>query len=1215
MNTHAKTKRQPKKVSRKSMVLKKLIKNKLFKYLYLSFRKWEINTKNLNYYEKNRYKDNQEYEEDYEDETDENQYKNITKSSRIQPKMKFSAYTESKSRTLSQIFSPNEDIINNKIKEKKFVLEWGTGSIKRTVKKEYEKASTRKKKPKIKINDEDVIPFSNDGLRKTKIKNRLANSFLNVNESVKKTRIENTEQYKYNLDEENFKDGINPKIIEIIQKHEKNKNKRFKNKKENIRKKNVYNNWTKNQENKIILKKLINKMNKKFLSKYFDQWFEDTYNNQYFRPFVNEFEEKSNGNNENLKIRTKNKSKKNGNNDINIRNNININKIIRYNNSGDEDNDSIGNSNLPNSKSNKIDWYEKTPEEISNSIKLKNFNKAKKQKKVEISNNKKFHKSPDIPNKRNEINDNLQNNLTPIKYKLKESKKTLIFPKNDPVIEDYYYDDNENDKLAKSNYYIIQNKLLNEFDLDGFSKSNNIVSTKQKKKLKKINNKKEDKYATIDDIYDIKKNNDEIFKINNEDHNRIRNKSQLKYSPVKLGDSYLKQRSINYSKEDINPDVNDIQIRQEDETESEKRSYLIKKYKSAMHLLRKAIRNFQKRQKNLTIKDKIKVYFYKWYKISKKYSNNIENDEDDYNFNYGDYDNDKNKIGYDYDDNDIKMVYDNDEDNKENYKEENENIFNNRNNNLLHKIRNNPKKNDKYKFTYNFTNSSYDKNKHLYNSQIHRDKFRAFNDIDGNNFYFENIEGIRTNNSLNELNLKVKTHKKYNSIDQKYSKGYNSNKNISRLRKLKVNKFNGFERHLTHSYDDNTDRFRKRKKSQKDFHKIKNMLFILLQNLIKKNVKIFKDNFFLKWYDLTFNSNDYPPFQLQKKKSNNANNKNEIYYDNEDNLYNNNNDPENNNVSISPPALKNRGVMFESVLSNNTIPEETKSQNSQNASTKKLKTSPNINVEYNEDEDFEFHYEDSSRKLPDVEEKKQNGVNSIPINDKEKNNTIENEKNSNNNKKFKKTNTDNLNGSKVKKTKISKNKNNIRSNYNISPPEKLNIEEYLVDKNAEKIKMPEIFNEIKKTININCNINKMINNSREGIKEKLNINSYLNIMKQHNKLIAAYQLYFFYFLINDDITFYKKKYFLFKWKKNCKIFNNDINNIMGVHSYKCVCNVKKHYYKGCICNDINIVLKKILIRHIFMKKMNAKRYYLFLWYKKCFRKVRDVFFIKEKKDE
>ena len=1217
MNTHVKTKRQPKKVSKKSIALKKLIKNKAFKYLYLSFHRWEINTKNN--YEKDHYEDNQDYVKDYENDTDENNYKNNKKSSRKQSGLKLNTYTESKtSKNLNQIFSPNKEILNNRNKDKKFVIEWGTGSIKRTVKKDYEKTS-KKKKSKVKTSEDEIISLTDDSTKK-KTKMKLENNIIIENEFTKKTKKENMAQYyKDNFDDENSNDfGINPKIIDIIQKNEKNKIKRFRNKKEGTHKKSVYKNWTKNQENKIILKKLINKLNKKYLSNYFDKWFDGTYNSKHFTHFANESEETSNSNNDNLKIKNKNKNKKkNGNNNNNFTNNVlnnNINKLIRYNNSGDEDNESVSNSNLPNSKNNKIDWYEKTPEEISNSIKLKNSNQAKKQKKTDNYNNKKIHKSPDITYKRNELNDNIKNNITPIKYRLKEKKKTLALSKNDQISEDNNFDDNENDKLAKSkNYYFVQNKLFNEFDIGDLSQSNNTVSTKHKKKSKKTSNKKEDKYDTIDDIHDIKNKNDEIFNLNTEENKKIRNKSQIKHSPLKLGDSYLKQRAINYSKEDINPDVNDIQIRQEDETESEKKNNLIKKYKSAMHLLRKAIRNFQKRQKNFTLKDKMKIYFYKWSKISKKISKNIQNDEEDYNFNYEDDNNDKNKIENDFDDSDIKMVYDNDEDEKENYKEENENIFSNHN---THKLRNNQKNYDKYKLTYNHTNSSYDKNKHLYNSQTHKDKFHGFNNIDDNNFYFENLQ--RSNNSLNELHTKFKTHKKNNSIDQRYLKAYNSNKSISLLRR-KEKKFNGLERQITHSYDDNNNRFRKKKKQQKDLFKIKNRIFLLVQNLIKKNMKIFKDNYFLKWYDLTFNSNDYEPFQLQKNKSSNNNNTNKksiSFYDNEDNLYNNNNDPENNNEIISPPVLKSRGVMFESNISNNTIQEESKSQYSQNTSAKKVKTPTKINTEYNEDEDFEFHYEDSSKKkVEDLGEKKLNGVNIIPFSLKENHDTIESEKNSNNNKKLKKTNTDNLNGNKVKKYKTTKNKNNAKNNYNISPPEKLFIEEYLVDKNDKKIKIPDIDSEIKKTININCNINKMINNTREGIKEKLNISSYLNIMKQNNKLIGAYQLYFFYYLVNDDITFYKKKYFLLKWKKNCKIFNNDINNIAGKHSYKCICNVKKQCYKDCICNDINKSLKKILIRHIFMKKMNVRRYYLFLWYKKSFRKARDVFFIKEKKNE
>ena len=206
MNTHVKTKRQPKKVSKKSIALKKLIKNKAFKYLYLSFHRWEINTKNN--YEKDHYEDNQDYVKDYENDTDENNYKNNKKSSRKQSGLKLNTYTESKtSKNLNQIFSPNKEILNNRNKDKKFVIEWGTGSIKRTVKKDYEKTS-KKKKSKVKTSEDEIISLTDDSTKK-KTKMKLESNIIIENEFTKKTKKENMAQYyKDNFDDENSKNDF-----------------------------------------------------------------------------------------------------------------------------------------------------------------------------------------------------------------------------------------------------------------------------------------------------------------------------------------------------------------------------------------------------------------------------------------------------------------------------------------------------------------------------------------------------------------------------------------------------------------------------------------------------------------------------------------------------------------------------------------------------------------------------------------------------------------------------------------------------------------------------------------------------------------------------------------------------------------------------------------------------------------------------------------------
>ena len=74
---------------------------------------------------------------------------------------------------------------------------------------------------------------------------------------------------------------------------------------------------------------------------------------------------------------------------------------------------------------------------------------------------------------------------------------------------------------------------------------------------------------------------------------------------------YFKTRAINYSKDDINPDAIDIQIKQEKDTKNEKIANMTKTIKKGLHLLHKVIRSFQKRKAKGSPKDILKIYFNK----------------------------------------------------------------------------------------------------------------------------------------------------------------------------------------------------------------------------------------------------------------------------------------------------------------------------------------------------------------------------------------------------------------------------------------------------------------------------------------------------------------------------------------------------------------------------------------------------------------------------
>ena len=104
--------------------------------------------------------------------------------------------------------------------------------------------------------------------------------------------------------------------------------------------------------------------------------------------------------------------------------------------------------------------------------------------------------------------------------------------------------------------------------------------------------------------------------------------------------------------------------------------------------------------------------------------------------------------------------------------------------------------------------------------------------------------------------------------------------------------------------------------------------------------------------------------------------------------------------------------------------------------------------------------------------------------------------------------------------------------------------------------------------------------------------------------------------------YYKLKFAFNKWRNVINIFKDKIKNKhmhknyghclncdCGENSKKCPgcsCNEKISMCYNCSCKLSKIKLKKILFRHIFMKVINSKRYYLFLWFKNTFNKIRKI---------
>ena len=145
----------------------------------------------------------------------------------------------------------------------------------------------------------------------------------------------------------------------------------------------------------------------------------------------------------------------------------------------------------------------------------------------------------------------------------------------------------------------------------------------------------------------------------------------------------------------------------------------------------------------------------------------------------------------------------------------------------------------------------------------------------------------------------------------------------------------------------------------------------------------------------------------------------------------------------------------------------------------------------------------------------------------------------------------------------------------------------------------------------------------------INSERYVKILEKNQKLLSAYQIYCLYSLFNNGKNFYILKFAFKEWKKLISVFNKmeesrHIKNIKG-HCVGCDCqdialsyslsimspnnlgnNNNKNVCYHCNCHLFKIKLKRILIRHKFMKEINPKRYYMFLWYKNTFKKIRYI---------
>ena len=160
--------------------------------------------------------------------------------------------------------------------------------------------------------------------------------------------------------------------------------------------------------------------------------------------------------------------------------------------------------------------------------------------------------------------------------------------------------------------------------------------------------------------------------------------------------------------------------------------------------------------------------------------------------------------------------------------------------------------------------------------------------------------------------------------------------------------------------------------------------------------------------------------------------------------------------------------------------------------------------------------------------------------------------------------------------------------------------------------LTELKKEIKKSMLINNNLLNLANLNGNGSRGLSSINNYLKLIKSQNKLLSAYQIYSLYDINNNNHYNKLKRYYFYKWLNHNKIFKSTIkqeNHIKSKNNHCINCNCNKFILNciDCHCNKIKNALKKILIRHVYMKKMNLRKYYLYLWYKKSFKTIRKIF--------
>ena len=428
----------------------------------------------------------------------------------------------------------------------------------------------------------------------------------------------------------------------------------------------------------------------------FDRWFNKTFNSKNYIPFI----KKNLSNSTDLKVKKKiskpNKIKKTGKNvndkkevvnkkrDISVDNINSPNKKIKNkketkNNENKNilhsfdltDNDSKNdpyiekNKDSENQENKNNDKYDKFKELLNQDFDSESSDNKLLFKEKKTSHLKNLSESFDAPSRKKSTASNKKHKKTkPDKEKQKIKDKDSKKPKEKRT--DKLEESPRQRKPGKKSQTTNNEEELYENRYNVFEKNLDIDELGQNidKSLEKIKNRKKQDLSSSVDIVLNKKNRKEKNIIHSRKKSKDDNNQKVNIKGI---NDYFKYKSSHYQKEEINPDVQYIEITQPDDSENEKRQKKIKKakkpinpeekverrkmklikiYNKALHLLRKAIRSYKKRNKTFDPDYELARSFKTWISlVSNSNINDYKNGEKDENEEENEKENDENFEG------------------------------------------------------------------------------------------------------------------------------------------------------------------------------------------------------------------------------------------------------------------------------------------------------------------------------------------------------------------------------------------------------------------------------------------------------------------------------------------------------------------------------------------------------------------------------------------